>query len=42
MMSSVSVGKIYVELIFVFLKDLVVKGKCNEVVYILELGVGYG
>ena len=40
--SNSKVGKIYAELIFAFLKDLMVKGGNQEVVYILELGAGHG
>ena len=40
--SNSKAGKTYAELIFAFLKDLAVKGKTTEVVYILELGAGHG
>lgn len=40
--SSAKVGKTYAELIFAFLKDLAVKGRSSEIVYILELGAGHG
>ena len=42
MTSNSKTGKTYAELIFAFLKDLGVKGKTNEVVYLLELGAGHG
>ena len=40
--SSSSVGKIYAELIFGFLKDLSAKSDTKEPVNILELGAGHG
>jgi SAM-dependent MidA family methyltransferase len=40
--SNSKAGKTYAELIFAFLKDLAVKGKTEECVYILELGAGHG
>ncbi len=42
MTSNSMVGKTYAELIFAFLKDLAVKEKTEETVYILELGAGHG
>ncbi len=40
--SNSFVGKTYAELLLGFLKDLAVKGKTKETVYILELGAGHG
>jgi len=42
MTSNSMVGKTYAELIFATLKDLSLKGKTKEIVYILELGAGHG